>query len=180
MQCSASYARIHFSSFLNLAQVKLCESTSGGLFAVKICRCSFLGSSTRAGARRMSTSGQDKLQALKKEISIMKRLDHPNIVKLHHVLEDTEKGRVCRCNPRILVTMHSLSIVLLTSVQMYLVMDYVAGGSVTDSMTDANGLLRSLDEATTRMCVFDSVGCHVTQTGVQPACSQILTLFVAT
>jgi hypothetical protein len=35
--------------------------------------------------------------------------------------------------------------------QMYLVMDYVTGGSVTDTMTDANGVLHSLDESTTRM-----------------------------
>ena len=164
MQFSASSNRIHFSfSFDNPGQVKLCESASGGLFAVKICRCSFFGSHTQRnvvpggrGARRMSISGQDKLEALKKEISIMKRLDHPNIVKLHHVLEDTEKGRVCRCNPRIFIAIHSVSIFLLTSMQMYLVMDYVAGGSVTDSMIDANGMLQSLDEATTRTCVFDA------------------------
>jgi len=103
MQFSANSNCIHFSFSFDLpGQVKLCESASGGLFAVKICRCSFFGTQTQRnvvpggrGARRMSISGQDKLEALKKEISIMKRLDHPNIVKLHHVLEDTVKGKVC-------------------------------------------------------------------------------------
>ncbi len=51
----------------------------------------------------------------------------------------------------ILITLQILSSVSLTSMQMYLVMDYVTGGSVTDTMTDANGVLHSLDESTTRM-----------------------------
>ena len=34
--------------------------------------------------------------------------------------------------------------------QMYMVMDYVEGGSVSQRMTDASGQLRALDEDTTR------------------------------
>jgi serine/threonine protein kinase len=78
-------------------QVKLCESAGGGLVAVKICRCTFLDAQAahaQRGGRRGSLRRNDKLEALKKEISIMKRLDHPNIVKLHYILEDSIKGKV--------------------------------------------------------------------------------------
>ena len=78
-------------------QVKLCESAGGGLVAVKICRCSFLDSqaaNAQRGGRRGSLRRNDRLEALKKEISIMKRLNHPHIVKLHYILEDTVKGKV--------------------------------------------------------------------------------------
>ena len=37
--------------------------------------------------------------------------------------------------------------------QMYMVMDYVEGGSVSQRMTDASGQLRALDEDTTRKYV---------------------------
>ena len=82
-------------------QVKLCESAGGGLVAVKICRCSFYdpqAANAQRGGRRGSLRRNDRLEALKKEISIMKRLDHPNIVKLHYILEDTVKGKVCNLN----------------------------------------------------------------------------------
>jgi hypothetical protein len=40
-----------------------------------------------------------------------------------------------------------------TRAQMYMVMDYVEGGSVAHRMTDASGQLRALDEDTTRKYV---------------------------
>jgi serine/threonine protein kinase len=43
---------------------------------------------------------QERFESLQKEISIMKRLDHPNVVKLHYVLENTTKGKV---SPNILL-----------------------------------------------------------------------------
>jgi serine/threonine protein kinase len=65
---------------------------------VKICRCSFANfnsaGAVRRGAVRRRSLVKDRLEALKQEISIMKRLDHPNIVKLHYILEDTVKGKV--------------------------------------------------------------------------------------
>ena len=79
-------------------QVKLCQNAGGVLFAVKICRCGFpspaAANAGRRGALRRNSLANDRLEALKKEISIMKRLDHPNIVKLHYILEDSAKGKV--------------------------------------------------------------------------------------
>jgi serine/threonine protein kinase len=41
-----------------------------------------------------------------------------------------------------------------SSLQIYLVMDYVEGGSVTQSMTDDNGVLHPLNEEITRTYVI--------------------------
>ena len=43
---------------------------------------------------------------LEKEIAIMKKLDHPNIVKLHEIIDDAEGGKI------------------------YLVMDYLERGAL--------------------------------------------------
>jgi serine/threonine protein kinase len=80
--------------------VKLCENAAGALFAVKICRCSFAQIAQRGGRRgSLRPQAVDSLEALKKEISIMKRLDHPNIVKLHYILEDHVKCKVLYAPP---------------------------------------------------------------------------------
>ena len=95
-------------------QVKLCESAGGGLVAVKICRCSFLDSqaaNAQRGGRRGSLRRNDRLEALKKEISVMKRLNHPHIVKLHYILEDTVKGKVRIANRPHRSNLHARSFV---------------------------------------------------------------------
>jgi serine/threonine protein kinase len=88
-------ARVSLRRVTPPLQVKLCENAGGVLFAVKICRCSF-AKTAQLGGRRGSLRPQasNSLHALKKEISIMKRLDHPNIVKLHYILEDHVKCKV--------------------------------------------------------------------------------------
>jgi serine/threonine protein kinase len=129
--------------------VKLCENAAGALFAVKICRCSFAQIAQRGGRRgSLRPQAANSLEALKKEISIMKRLDHPNIVKLHYILEDHVKCKVLRAPPLQLNAPPTR-----TRAQMYMVMDYVEGGSVAHLMTDASGQLRALDEDTARKYV---------------------------
>ena len=135
-------------------QVKLCESAGGGLVAVKLCRCTFLdpqAAHAQRGGRRGSIRRNDRLEALKKEISIMKRLDHPNIVKLHYILEDTVKGKVCSSSG---AAVESTCLLSCVCIQMFMVMDFVEGGSVTQSMTGEDGAIHPLSEETTRKQVL--------------------------
>ena len=77
----------------------------------------------------------------------MKRLEHPNIVKLHYILEDTVKGKV---RPAHRLHFWSISKGFIPVLQMYMVMDYVEGGSVAQKMTGDDGVVRSLSEETAR------------------------------
>lgn len=36
----------------------------------------------------------DPINDIKKEIAIMKKLDHPNVIKLHEVIEDVAKEKL--------------------------------------------------------------------------------------
>lgn len=34
------------------------------------------------------------MDAIKKEIAVMKKLDHPNVIRLHEILDDEEKDKL--------------------------------------------------------------------------------------
>jgi len=37
---------------------------------------------------------KDALQGVINEIAVMKKLDHPNVIRLHEVLDDEEKDKI--------------------------------------------------------------------------------------
>ena len=34
------------------------------------------------------------METIKKEIAVMKKLDHPNVIRLHEILDDEEKDKL--------------------------------------------------------------------------------------
>ncbi|PRP87322.1 calcium/calmodulin-dependent protein kinase kinase 2 beta isoform 3 [Planoprotostelium fungivorum] len=72
-------------------KVKLAEDTiTGAKFAVKVLRKQRLKRMRRLRPGKIS----DALQDLREEIAIMKKLNHPNIIKLYEVLEDTQSDKL--------------------------------------------------------------------------------------
>jgi len=75
-------------------------------------------------------------QVLKNEIEVMKQLDHPNLVRLYEVIDDSKFDRL------------------------YLVMDYVNGGSVmgdSDIMNCGNPLSNAIPEDEARRLFYDFI-----------------------
>lgn len=42
------------------------------------------------------------MQAVAKEIAVMKKLDHPNVIRLHEVIDDEEKDKIYMGNSQII------------------------------------------------------------------------------
>jgi len=108
--------------------VELCERrtpTQVELFALKTMRKSSL--------KRLKTGWGPKKNALmsvRREIAIMKRLDHPNVVTLHEVIDDDQRDRI------------------------YLVLEYVDCGPVLRPSLIPN-TYEAVDEATARAAFRD-------------------------
>ena len=45
---------------------------------------------------------RDALQNVLNEIAIMKKLDHPNVIRLHEVIDDEEKDKIYMGNSQII------------------------------------------------------------------------------
>mmetsp|Transcript_19202 Transcript_19202/g.28341 ORF Transcript_19202/g.28341 Transcript_19202/m.28341 type:complete len:435 (+) Transcript_19202:161-1465(+) len=89
------------------ATVKLCKSADGGeLVAVKILEKSQLRKQIDLGAFPGELMKADGLSKLKKEIAIMKKLKHPNVVQLKEIIDDEQ------CT--------------------YLILEYVIGGPIME------------------------------------------------
>lgn len=80
-------------------KVKKCRTPDGGIFATKQLKKSMLK------RKRYGRFG-NALQNVQKEIAIWKKLRHPNVVRLHEVMDDPEHDKI------------------------YLVNDFVEGGAV--------------------------------------------------
>jgi serine/threonine protein kinase len=84
--------------------VRLCERTDGDLFALKTFRKLEIAKQRQWDP---STGGyRSMLEAVGNEIAVMKKLRHPNVVRLHAVIDD------------------------LAAERLHLVMDYVSGGTL--------------------------------------------------
>lgn len=73
----------------------------GGIYAIKIYNCRNLRS-------KWISKGQTALDLISTEIEIMSKLDHPNVIKLHEVIESPSSNKI------------------------YLIMDYASRGSLAD------------------------------------------------
>jgi len=79
--------------------------------------------------RKASTQGSGGIGAddkVKREVAIMKRLDHPNIVRLKEVIDDAKSKKVFMGT----FLLSSLFVILLTCNSARSVLEFMAGGQV--------------------------------------------------
>eukprot|EP00898_Chlorokybus_atmophyticus_P007882 jgi/Chlat1/8095/Chrsp75S07591 len=107
------YVKVKKLSSGAFAKVGLYRSRADGcLYALKIL--------SKPQLRRRYSFGTSALQDVMREVTIMKRLDHPNIVKLYEVIDDPHEDRLYMADSMLL-----------------LVLEYVSGGCV---LKDVSGL----------------------------------------
>ena len=88
------------------------KGTKGGDdFALKVLKRSLLK------RKRMGRTG-NAFEAVLREIAVMKKLHHPNVVKLYEVIDDPERD------------------------ELYLVMEFIDGGDLKAEMKEASPLLQ--------------------------------------
>jgi len=98
-------------------KVRKCEDTeSHQVYACKIIRKSLLKKRKKPSANSSRRSTADPVKVLLREIAIMKKLDHPNVLRLIEAMDDPDKDKL------------------------YLVVEYMSGGSVQD-LIDSRGAL---------------------------------------
>jgi len=98
------YRKLHVIGRGRFGTVRLCERTDGELFALKTFRKLEIAKQRQWDP---STGGyRSMLEAVGNEIAVMKKLRHPNVVRLHAVIDD------------------------LAAERLHLVMDYVSGGTL--------------------------------------------------
>ena len=98
------YRKLHVIGRGRFGTVRLCERTDGELFALKTFRKLEIAKQRQWDP---NTGGyRSMLEAVGNEIAVMKKLRHPNIVRLHAVIDD------------------------LAAERLHLVMDYVSGGTL--------------------------------------------------
>ena len=114
-----------------LAKVRLCETDSGEQFAMKVFRKRDLARMRRwdadAGAFRSA------LEEVSSEIAIMKQLRHPNVVRLHDVIDEP------------------------ASEKLYLILEYVDGGALLADQRRGPREWAPLDEGRARELLRDVV-----------------------
>ena len=101
-KCVHEYQKLRVLGRGRSAKVRLCERVDGELFAMKIFQKSLL----RRQRQWDEDSGEyrNALEAVAREIAILKKLRHPHVVRLHEVIDDPVKDKL------------------------YLILDYVPGG----------------------------------------------------
>ncbi len=111
----------------SVAKVRLCERADGAQFAMKIFHKSLLKRRRHwdSETERFADGFEDVLR----EVALMKKLRHPNLVRLHEVIDDPEKDKL------------------------YLILDYVPGGPLMSSARSQPALA----EEEARRCLRDVV-----------------------
>lgn len=111
------------------------DTRDGETYAVKIVKKSFLKRQRHFDEARGAFS--NAYENVLREVAIMKKLWHPNIVRLHEIIDDLEKDK------------------------MYIVLQYVRGGAVTRRLVPSTGPGQQkggcLDEDEARKCMRDVV-----------------------
>ena len=123
------YRKLHILGRGRFGKVRLCERADGELFALKTFRKPALARQRQwdadAGVFRTA------LENVQTEIDIMRRLRHPNIVRLHDVIDDLSRDKL------------------------HIVIDYVPGGPVVSPAHSGGGVWTPLCELTARGVLRD-------------------------
>ncbi len=103
---------------------KVIDSMTGNVYAIK---------SIKYNESDAMSQHRNRMSALRNEIAIMKLLDHPNIVRLHEIIDDNDIG------------------------SLYLVMDYVEGGPIMSDKDVSVGNVSPIPEILARKYFYDVI-----------------------
>lgn len=120
-----NYTLLHTIGSGGYGKVKLATDPSNRAYAIKIINKSLL-------SRIKQQGGGNALQNVQREIAILKRLRHPNIVRLFEVIDDEENGKL------------------------FLVMEAIENGPIV-TMNDDGSTSVVLEESQARHYMFDIV-----------------------
>lgn len=103
---------------------KVIDTMTGDVYAIK---------SIKYNESDALNQNRNRMSALRNEIAIMKLLDHPNIVRLHEIIDDNDTG------------------------SLYLVMDYVEGGPIMSDKDVSTGNAVPIPEPLARKYFYDVI-----------------------
>lgn len=132
-----SVSNFHFSHYYDTSDARVLGAGMSG----QVTTARHLSSGIEYAVKKMPYSSVEDVHALRSEISAMRRLDHPNIIRLHEVFEDQD------------------------TLQITLVMDLCSGGSLNQWLKTRSEKVQEFDAALLVYKMLKAL-CHCHEHGV--------------